>query len=163
MAHGTRALVACAGRVKWKTQGRCSCNITGPRFKRCGGNGAAGLQITPHDMVKIGELALNRGEYRGKRVVSSEWIDQMTRSQISTNNAHPYGPGYGYCWWVGQNAGTSYAFANGWGGQFIVVVPDENLVVVATNQWQGVATSVANDQWYRTINLIMTNIVPAFK
>ncbi|MGA9364180.1 MAG: serine hydrolase, partial [Bacteroidota bacterium] len=126
-------------------------------------NGAAGLEITPHDMVKIGELVLNRGEYGGKRVVSSEWIDQMTRSQISTNNAQPYGPGYGYCWWVGQNDGASYAFANGWGGQFIVVVPDANLVVVATNQWSGVATSVANDQWYGTINLIMTNILPAFR
>lgn len=126
-------------------------------------NGAAGLQITPYDMVKIGDLVLNHGEYRGKRVVSSEWIDQMTRSQISTGNALPYGPEYGYCWWIGQSGGTSYAFANGWGGQFIVVVPDENLVVVATNQWSGVATSVANDQWYRTINLIMTNILPAFK
>jgi CubicO group peptidase (beta-lactamase class C family) len=114
-------------------------------------------------MVKLGELALNRGEYGGKRVVSSEWIDQMTRSQISTNDAQPYGPGYGYCRWVGQSGGASYAFANGWGGQFIVVVPEENLVVVATNQWSGVATSVAKDQLYRTINLILTNILPAFK
>lgn len=40
MAHGTRALVGCAGHVKWKTQGRYSYNITGPRFKKCGGIGA---------------------------------------------------------------------------------------------------------------------------
>jgi CubicO group peptidase (beta-lactamase class C family) len=126
-------------------------------------NGAAGLQITPHDMVKLGELVLNHGEYGDKRVVSSDWIDQMTRTQIFTGDTLPYGPGYGYCWWIGQSGGMGYAFANGWGGQFIVVVPDENLVVVATNQWSGVTTSVANDQWYTTITLIMTNILPAFK
>jgi CubicO group peptidase (beta-lactamase class C family) len=126
-------------------------------------NGAAGLEITPRDMVKIGQLVLNHGEYQGRRIVSSEWIDQMTRTQISTNNAVLYGSGYGYCWWTGQNEKGSYAFAMGWGGQFIVVVPNSNLIVVATNEWQGVTTSVAGDQWTRTINLIMTGILPAFK
>ena len=125
-------------------------------------NGAAGLNITPRDMIKIGQLILNRGEYNGQRIISSAWIDQTIAQQISTNNAQPYGPGYGYCWWIGKNSKGSHAFANGWGGQFIVVVPDLNLVVSASNNWSGVPMNDANNNWYNTIRLIMESIVPEF-
>jgi CubicO group peptidase (beta-lactamase class C family) len=125
-------------------------------------NGAAGLNITPHDMIKIGELILNRGIYNGKQVVPAEWIDQSIKTQISTNNAQPFGPGYGYCLWTGQNANGSYAWANGYGGQFIVIVPSLKLVVVATNEWSSVNGDTANSRWYNTISLIMNNIVRAF-
>jgi CubicO group peptidase (beta-lactamase class C family) len=125
-------------------------------------NGAAGLNITPHDMIKIGELILNRGMYNGKQIVSSEWIDQMVKTQISTFNAQPYGPGYGYGIWVGHNDEGTYAFANGYGGQFIVIVPKLNLVVVATNEWNNVSSTTANSRWNNTLNLIMINIVHAF-
>lgn len=126
-------------------------------------NGGAGLRLTPIDMIKIGQLILNRGEFNGKRIVSAGWIDQSIVPQISTGNAQPYGPSYGYCLWLGQNTRGNYAFANGWGGQFIVVFPNLNLVVSAANEWSGVPTSTANDQWYKTISLIMTKIIPVIQ
>jgi len=126
-------------------------------------NGGAGLNITPHDMIKIGQLILNRGKFDGKQIVSPEWIDQSVAIQKSTNNAQLYGPGYGYGLWIGQNESGNYAFANGWGGQFIVIIPKLNLVVTATNNWSDIATINANQNWYQTIDLIMTQIVPAFK
>ena len=126
-------------------------------------NGGAGLQISPHDMIKIGELILGRGEYKGKRIVASDWIDKSTQFKISVGNSQPYSSSYGYCWWLGQTGNISYAFANGWGGQFIVVVPSLNLVVTATNQWSGVGTTTANTQWYSTISTIMEQVIPAFK
>jgi len=124
-------------------------------------NGGAGLQITPHDMIKIGQLIIDKGEYQGRRIVSAEWIDRLSTPKISTNNSMNFGPDYGYCWWIGSNARGSYLFANGWGGQFIVVVPYLKLVVVATNQWSGLTSSVANEQWYRTLNLILSAILSA--
>jgi CubicO group peptidase (beta-lactamase class C family) len=125
-------------------------------------NGGAGLKITPHDMVKIGQLILNRGEYNGKRIISQQWIDETISSKISTNNSMAFGPNYGFCWWTGSNQKGNYVFANGWGGQFIVVVPSMKLVVVATNQWSGVTSSVANDQWYKTMDLILSRVLTAF-
>jgi CubicO group peptidase (beta-lactamase class C family) len=125
-------------------------------------NGAAGLNITPHAMVKIGNLILNRGVYNGKQIVPSGWIDQMVQTQISTNNAQPYGPGYGYGIWTGQNTYGNYAWANGFGGQFIVIVPSRKLVVVATNEWSSVSSDIANSRWSNTINLIMSNVLNAF-
>ena len=125
-------------------------------------NGAAGLNITPHDMIKIGQLILNRGEYNGQRIVSPGWVDQSTVTQISTNNAQKYGPGYGFCWWTGQNDKGNYAFANGWGGQFIFVIPSLKLVVSATNNWSGYSESNADNDWVNTIDLIMGSIIPSF-
>ncbi len=123
-------------------------------------NGGAGLNITPHDMIKIGQLILNRGEFNGNRIISKDWIDKTIQTNISTNNAQPYGPGYGFCWWTGQNSKGNYAFANGYGGQFIVVFPALNLVVTATNEWNNVSSSSANNNWMQTLDLIMNQIVP---
>ena len=125
-------------------------------------NGAAGLNITPRDMIKIGQLILNRGEYNSQRIVSPDWIDQTIARQISTNNSQPYGPDYGFCFWIGKNGKGDYAFANGWGGQFIVIVPKLNLVVAAANNWNGVPVYEANNNWNNTIRLIMESIVPEF-
>mgnify|MGYP000945956073 CR=1 FL=1 len=125
-------------------------------------NGGAGLNVSPYDMIKIGYLILNRGEYEGKQIVSKEWIDKTTQLRISTNNAQPYGPSYGYCLWTGQNDKGNYAFANGYGGQFIVVCPGLNLVVTATNEWNNVNSSNANSNWMKTLDLIMKKIVTEF-
>jgi CubicO group peptidase (beta-lactamase class C family) len=124
-------------------------------------NGAAGLQITPRDMVAIGNLVLSGGMVGGRPVVSAGWIRDATRAQVATG-AQPYASAYGYGWWAGQAAGSDVAFANGYGGQFIVVAPRARLVVTAANRWQGVGGATANAQWLATIDLIMQRIVPAF-
>ena len=125
-------------------------------------NGGAGVRLTPLDMLKIGELYLNHGAYNGARVVSEEWIVKATTRKILTNNAVPFGPGYGYFWWTGNAHSRDYFFANGWGGQFIVVVPDIKLIVVATNVWSGVPVATANAQWYSTLDLIINQIIPLY-
>jgi CubicO group peptidase (beta-lactamase class C family) len=125
-------------------------------------NGAAGINITPHDMIKIGQLILNGGTYNGKRIVSSGWIEETIKFHITTKNALEFGPGYSYCWWNGQNIKGNYAFALGFGGQFIVVVPRLNLVVTATNKWSGLNNPVPDNDLFETLSLIMDNIIPAF-
>lgn len=125
-------------------------------------NGGAGLKITPMDMVKMGRLILNKGTYKGKRVVSENWINQILNSKISTNNTNYYGPGYSYCWWTGQNNTGSYIFANGYGGQFIFIVPSKNLVIVTQNNWSGISTNITSSQWIRTIEIITNDVMPVF-
>jgi len=125
-------------------------------------NGGSGLQITPYDMVKIGNLILNNGIHNGTPIVSGDYLNQSILTHISTNNTISFGPGYGYCWWTGQNTKGNYAFANGYGGQFIVIVPSLKLIVVATNQWNGVGFTQANNQWYATLDLILNKILQAF-
>jgi CubicO group peptidase (beta-lactamase class C family) len=83
-------------------------------------------------MAKLGQLVLDEGEWHGRRIVSAEWVREMTRTHV------PLGPsqGYGYLWWtrVYQVAAGSVdaVVADGWGGQRIMVFPTLDLVVVFT-------------------------------
>jgi CubicO group peptidase (beta-lactamase class C family) len=125
-------------------------------------NGGAGLFVTPHDMVKIGELILNHGVYKGNVIVSSDYIEQAIQSKVSVVGQMNFASNYGYSWWLGQNNKGNYIFANGYGGQFIVIVSNLDLIVVATNTWSGVTAVVASDQWYRTLDIIINSVIPAF-
>jgi CubicO group peptidase (beta-lactamase class C family) len=125
-------------------------------------NGGAGLIFTPHDMVKIGQLVLYHGVFNGKTIIPADYVNNSVLSKVSTDNTMNFASGYGYCWWLGQKEGIEYVFANGYGGQFIVIVPSLELIVVATNSLNGVTASVANEQWFRTLDLIINSIIPAF-
>lgn len=125
-------------------------------------NGAAGLRLTPQDMLKIGILYLNGGIYNNNLVVSRNWITKATTAKITTGTVIPFASEYGYLWWKGRAHSHSYFFANGYGGQFIVVVPGLNLIVVASNEWSGIPSAIAGEQWYNTLNLIINEIIPLF-
>ena len=125
-------------------------------------DGTAGLNLTPYDMLKIGRLYLNRGIYNDTQVVSENWVNKTSSFKISTEGIEPFGPAYGYLWWIGDINSHDYFFANGYGGQFIVVVPDINLIIVATNNWSGISTTTANQQWYSTLNMIINKIIPLY-
>lgn len=124
--------------------------------------GSSSLSLSPNDMIKIGKLILNNGLYEGNRIISSGWISQATNFQITTNNVLPYHSGYGYCFWIDEINGHPIKFGMGWAGQFLVVVPDLNLIAIAQNNWDGIDDSTAGQQWMRTVDLIMTKIIPAF-
>ncbi|MFA5762756.1 MAG: serine hydrolase [Bacilli bacterium] len=54
----------------------------------------SGLQIRPLDLAKIGQLMIDRGVWRGKRIVSEEWVTQ------STAPAAQKFPRLGLGWWL---------------------------------------------------------------
>ncbi|MFC1997780.1 serine hydrolase domain-containing protein [Chloroflexota bacterium] len=90
------------------------------------------LKLRPRDMAKLGQLFLNKGTWKGQRIVSEEWIDQSTTGTLPPT----WFDGYGYQWWLmiyrsGSTTIGSY-FAAGWGGQRIVVFPRLDMVVVFT-------------------------------
>ena len=124
--------------------------------------GCVGLQISPHDMFKLGQLYLQGGEYNGARIVSSEWVNESTRPQISTNGVIPYGSNYGYLWWNDTIHGYQTYMAMGYGGQFIFCVPRLNLVVVSQCLWN-VGDQQAGMNWMTIIDVIVNQILPAVR
>jgi len=126
-------------------------------------NGGAGLKISPHAMFVIGSLVLNGGRWLQKQVVPSAWVTECTSIHNMTNDYNPYGTNYGYLWWIGQAHGRDHFFAMGWGGQFIVCIPDHDLVVVATCNWRGVSDNEARQRWYDIFIVIMDNILTAVR
>lgn len=91
----------------------------------CGHTAAAnGLLLTIDEMSSIGRLLLRKGEWEGQRLVSQAYIEEATQNHIHTNMPKC---GYGYQFWINPDC-TSYR-ADGKYGQYIVVVPDSDLVV----------------------------------
>ncbi|NYT19542.1 MAG: serine hydrolase [Methanosarcinales archaeon] len=89
--------------------------------------GSADLYLHPYDMAKIGYLWLNKGQWEGKQIVSSEWVENSVKVQMVTGGNDDYG----YGWWVPKDEPVAYS-AFGRGGQRILVVPDWDLIVVTT-------------------------------
>jgi CubicO group peptidase (beta-lactamase class C family) len=119
--------------------------------------GGNDMLLTPRQMLAFGELYLRRGHarvtgsapskvirlepdttYNSRQVVSERWIEQsfVPRgvSRISRQQ-------YGYGWWMRELAGHQAYFAWGFGGQYIILVPDLDVVVVTTS-----ASTVAEDR-----------------
>ena len=96
------------------------------------------LYLRPRDMTKIGQLYLQKGVWNGNRIVSENWVTESTLESIQVPRPKNPIPGfiksYGYQWWRGtfSNGNTEAYFAAGWGGQFIFVLPDIDMVIVLT-------------------------------
>ncbi len=121
--------------------------------------GAIGLRIQSDDMAKFGQMLLQNGKWKGKQVVPASWVEQATSFQIMSNapeNKRPrelndWQQGYGYQFWRGRN--NTYR-ADGLGGQFIIVVPDKDAVVVLT-------AASANTQ--EELDLVWDHLLPAMQ
>lgn len=122
-------------------------------------NGAAGLRVTTPEMASIGELLLAHGQRGGAPVVSADYVDMALAPQIGTGYA---AESYGYGIWLEDGvADGPIALAEGYGGQFIVVVPAASAVIVATTNWQGRGAQATTRNFHALLALIVTKIVPA--
>jgi len=88
-------------------------------------DGSISLFLTLREMVKLGQLYLQDGYSGNEQILSSEWIDRATSYKVSTG--YPGIPGYGYLWWLPGNDDSYVAI--GFGGQYILVIPELDLVI----------------------------------
>lgn len=92
--------------------------------------GGNDMLLTPRQMLSIGELYLHRGRAGPAQVIPERWItESCTAKTISPRN----GEGYGYGWWISEFAGFQACYAWGFGGQYIFVLPQLDLVIVTTS------------------------------
>jgi CubicO group peptidase (beta-lactamase class C family) len=95
-----------------------------------------GLSLKPMDMAKIGELVLNKGMWRGRRIVSEGWIERAVTPRFATEFNDS---GYGYFWWtkdydLGEGRKMRVVSSRGAGGQFTHILPDYELVLAFTER-----------------------------
>lgn len=107
------------------------------------------LYMTSRDMAKIGQLILNKGKWNEKQLVSENWIEESTTPKTKITNID-----YGYLWWGIPFKANEKIFASktatGNGGQYIMVLPELDLVAVFTggaynSQEQMLPFSIVND------------------
>lgn len=94
-----------------------------------GGHSGGGLFINTEDMARFGLLFMNEGNWNGEQLLSSQGISKaMEASQANES--------YGYMWWLNRgdrkwkNVPEHVFYAAGFGGNFIIVDTEKNLVVV---------------------------------
>ena len=91
--------------------------------------GATGLMLTTSDMALFGRFLLQRGNWEGKQLVPSAWIDAASRTQVPSRPSQEkadYDLGYGYQFWTCRHGAYR---CDGRDGQFIVVLPALDAVV----------------------------------
>ena len=88
------------------------------------------LYLSPRDMAKFGFLYLHNGMWNNSQLITSNWVSQSKISSKSIEFDQGHGSGYGYQWWI-YNWANAYT-ARGSYEQYIVVIPDLNMVVVST-------------------------------
>ena len=110
-----------------------------------------GLSLRSRDMARIGSLVLNGGRWRGRQIVSETWIRESMKQQAPDAQ-------YGYQWWLGQlgepDRPVAAYGALGRGGQFIIVLPDREMVAVFTGWNEG-------PLWEQPYDMLKRYILPA--
>jgi CubicO group peptidase (beta-lactamase class C family) len=99
--------------------------------------GNSELFLTSRDMAKIGLLVLRKGYWYDHQLLNSEWVKEMLSPQIETEGiGKKYSQYYGYQWWVKDYKNIRINFAAGYGGQYIFVIPEFDIVLVFTTNWR---------------------------
>jgi len=120
--------------------------------------GGFGINMKPADMVKFGYLYLHNGLWDGDQVIPEEWIKESTQKQISAGDDVDYG----YLFWLqtirdSTNGREFFTYrAAGSGGQYIMVIPDLDMVVVITADDNLTSIDGAN-----TLDIITDYVIPA--
>ena len=87
-----------------------------------------GFHASCDDILKLGILYLNKGEYNGKRIVSEKWVKEASFPHSNNNgNGNPdWCAGYGYQIWMNDKEGYR---GDGAFGQLCMVLPERDMVV----------------------------------
>jgi CubicO group peptidase (beta-lactamase class C family) len=121
-----------------------------------------GLNLEPVDMAKFGQLYLQKGQWLGKQVVPSDWIEESFKMRVDFEREDSLTIGYGYLWWIlkpdpnGSGKENIYA-AMGFRAQYIFIIPEYNMVVVVTGDTRN------RDDQGKPIEFLYSHILPAVK
>jgi len=100
-----------------------------PQGVYLGGNQMA---MSPRSLLAFGELYRRGGvTSNGERLLSADWIEMSW--QRRTNSRFHHDDAYGYGWFLTEMAGEETAYAWGYGGQMLYIVPALDLTVVMTS------------------------------
>ena len=120
--------------------------------------GGWGLRLRTEDLAKVGELYLQKGNWKGKQLLPEKWIGDAVTSrndegpawaQHLSRDSSDWRQGYGYLFWRCRHGAFR---ADGAFGQYIIVMPDQDAVIAITSE-----TADMQDE----LNLVWNDLLPA--
>jgi CubicO group peptidase (beta-lactamase class C family) len=122
--------------------------------------GMIGLRLRTEDMAKFGQLLIQNGIWNGKQLIPKEWVKEATSFKIVSDDGganrapkelNDWAQGYCYQMWRGKNNSVRL---DGMAGQFVVLFPDKDAVVVLTANARDTQAE---------LNLVHNYLIPAIK
>jgi len=94
---------------------------------------SGGLSFKARELTKIGLLFLNAGQWEGKQIITPAWIALTQQTQVTTTGNYLPNSLYSYQWWTTsftvKGVSRKCFYACGWGGQYMFIIPDLNLII----------------------------------
>ncbi len=130
-------------------------------------NGGAGIDLSARDLAKFGMLFLKHGMISdAERILEETMINEATAPfyEWRSTSGPVSGLSYGYLWWTVESPYEAY-MAWGYGGQFVVVVPSLDAVVVATTDWTYVSQEPGGPSALtdKVLSVIYEDVLPALQ
>jgi CubicO group peptidase (beta-lactamase class C family) len=91
-----------------------------------------GLYLEAEQLAKIGHLYMHDGVWDGRRILPEGWVREATSRIVEGTNGTTNG--YGYQWWRLDRRGVDIWAGQGFGGQYLIVIPSLGIVAVS-NAW----------------------------
>jgi CubicO group peptidase (beta-lactamase class C family) len=118
--------------------------------------GGYGLYLKTEDIAKFGQLYLQKGEWNGEQLIPAEWVELATSKQVENDKAPSAGnpdwrQGYGFQFWQCRHGAFR---GDGKDGQFCVVMPEQNAVVVMT---------ALTGNMQKQLDLVWEHLLPALQ
>ncbi len=127
--------------------------------------GGNAMFFTPREMAVLGYLYLNHGRLNDVQIVPAAWVE-LTLTPSTNNPPNEWGAwknyNYAWLWWLGEFNGYPVFMAYGYGGQFVIVFPDLNMIVVTTAE-NRVDLETSTIQEWAIFDIVADYIVPAVK
>jgi CubicO group peptidase (beta-lactamase class C family) len=89
------------------------------------------IHLSAADLARIGMMMAQGGKWQGQQIVSQNWVVQSTQAYSKDPGGNEPCDGYAYLWWTDSQHRTYWA--TGWGGQFMLIDPENQLVLVSRN------------------------------
>lgn len=106
--------------------------IQKPEYQNCPSGyfyGASGMYLTVQELSKIGQVCLQKGIYKGQRIVSEEYLAEATGVQLKNKEG-----GYGYYFWKYKDG---YRISGKWGQRCLIFPERELMVTYLSNMEHG--------------------------
>lgn len=134
------------------------------------------VYLSTRDMAKIGQLMLQKGRWNSQQVIPEEWINKITtpvtpqkviKERYGESKGYKPNFSYSYMWWNFDELKGDTRFqgsygASGWGGQFITVIPQMDLVIAHKSKlnflvlWGLIDGGVADETYYKMVSQIVS-------
>ena len=87
------------------------------------------------DFARFGKLYKQNGKWNGQQLLDSAFVKKTITPRFEAS------PEYGYGWWMAKFLGKDIYYMRGHLGQFVIVIPKDDLIIVRLGHLKGVQTS----------------------